>query len=290
VAFIKEAIEEYLLKRKRNKFLSKLNQVSVTPFKQLHAQDYVSFSHIGLNGDIIYSIPAMLSIAQGKKIRLYLDVNQKTMYTSKMKHFNKDKILTPNSVEFIKPLILNNPQFEICKIWEKEIIDYDLNEFRKYPFDYRMGHICRWYFLAFGITYNLSNPWLKVTPNITFKNDIIIARSFRYRTLGINYKFLSKYKNLKFVGLLEEFEDMKTQIHNVEYIKVSNALEMAEIIAGCKYFIGNQSFPFSIAEALKVKRVLEVSNENPNVIVDGDDGFDFCFQQQFEKIISELEK
>jgi hypothetical protein len=232
----------------------------------------------------------MLSIAQGKKIRLYLDVNQKTMYTSKMKHFNKDKILTPNSVEFIKPLILNNPQFEICKIWEKEIIDYDLNEFRKYPFDYRMGHICRWYFLAFGITYNLSNPWLKVTPNITFKNDIIIARSFRYRTLGINYKFLSKYKNLKFVGLLEEFEDMKTQIHNVEYIKVSNALEMAEIIAGCKYFIGNQSFPFSIAEALKVKRVLEVSNENPNVIVDGDDGFDFCFQQQFEKIISELEK
>lgn len=285
---LKITIEEYLLKRKRNKFLKQLNQVSVSPFKKLHAEDYVSFSHIGLNGDIIYSIPAMLSIANGKKIRLYLDVTQKTMYTSKMKHYNKDKILTPKSVDFIKSLILSNPQIEVCKILENEIIDYDLNEFRKYPFDYRMGHICRWYFLAFGITYNLSNPWLNVNPNYFFKNDIVIARSFRYRTLGISYRFLSKYENLKFLGLPEEFEDIKTQIPNIEYIKVSNALEMAETIAGCKFFIGNQSFPFSIAEALKIKRVLEVSNENPNVIVDGDNGFDFCFQQQFEKIISEL--
>lgn len=288
MGLIKETIEEYLLKRKRNKFLYKLNQVSVSPFKTLHAEDYVSFSHIGLNGDIIYSIPAMLSIANGKKIRLYLDVTQKTMYTSKMNHYNKDKILTTKSVDFIKPLILSNPQFEVCKILENEIIDYDLNEFRKYPFDYRMGHICRWYFLAFGITYNLSNPWLNVNPNYFLKNDIVIARSFRYRTLGINYQFLSKYNNLKFLGLPEEFEDIKTQIPNIEYIKVSNALEMAETIAGCKFFIGNQSFPFSIAEALKIKRVLEVNNENPNVIVDGDNGFDFCFQQQFEKIISEL--
>lgn len=285
---LKVTIEEYLLKRKRNKFLKQLNQVSVSPLKKLHAEDYVSFSHIGLNGDIIYSIPTMLSISNGKRIRLYLDVTQKTMYTSKMNHYNKDKILTPKSVDFIKPLILSKPQFEVCKILENEIIDYDLNEFRKYPFDYRMGHICRWYFLAFGVTYNLSNPWLNVNPNYSFKNDIVIARSFRYRTLGISYRFLSKYKNLKFLGLPEEFENMKIQIPTIEYIKVNNALEMAEIIAGCKFFIGNQSFPFSIAEALKVKRVLEVNNENPNVIVDGDNGFDFCFQQQFEKIISEL--
>ena len=283
-------INNYLLNRKRRQFLNSVNNISVTPYKKLHSEDYISFSHIGLNGDIIYSIPAMLGIANGKKIRLYLDVSQKTMYTSNMKHYNKDKILTPKSVEFIKPLILSNSQFELCNILNDEIIDYDLNEFRKYPFDYRMGHICRWYFLAFGVTCNLSNPWLKVKANTNYKNDIIIARSFRYRSLGINYTFLSKYKNIKFLGLKEEFDDIKKQIPTIEYITVNNALEMAEIIAGCKFFIGNQSFPFSVAEALKVKRVLEVCYECPNVIVDGDNGYDFCFQQQFEKIINELEK
>lgn len=289
MGLLKNKIDEYLLERKRKQFLQKLQQISVSPNKILHAENYVSFSHIGLNGDIVYSIPAMLAIAKGKKIRLYLDVTQKTMYKSNMQHYNKDKILTKSSVEFITPLILSNPQFEICKILEKEIIDYDLNEFRKYPFDYRMGHICRWYFLTFGVSYDLSKPWLKVNSNLSFKNDIVIARSFRYRTLGINYSFLKNYNNIKFIGLSEEFEDIKQQIPKIELLKVTNALEMAEIIAGCKYFIGNQSFPFSIAESLKVRRVLELSNESPNVIVDGEFGYDFCFQQQFEKIIKDLE-
>ncbi len=288
MGFLIDKFKEYSLKKKRKEYLNTIQNISVSPYKKLHSTEIVSFSHIGLNGDIIYSIPAMLSLAKGKKIHLFLDVSQNSLYTREMNHYNKDKILTPKSVEFITPLILSNSQFEVCKIWENETIDYDLNEFRKYPFDYRMGHICRWYFLAFGITYNLNNPWLHVNPNSIYKNDVIIARSFRYRALGINYNFLSKYKNIKFLGLREEFEDIKKQIPSIEYITVNNALEMAEIIAGCKFFIGNQSFPFSVAEALKVKRVLEVCYESPNVIVDGNNGYDFCFQQQFEKIIKEL--
>ncbi len=281
-------INDFISNRKRSRFLNKIKNIDVTPYKVLHSKDYVSFSHIGLNGDVVYSIPAMLSIAEGKKIRLYLDVTQKTMYTSNMRHFNKDKILTPKSVEFLRPLILSNTQFEICDIWNGEKIDYDLNEFRKYPFDYRMGHICRWYFLAFGVSYNLSNPWLNVNANLKYENAIVIARSFRYRALGIDYSFLNKHKNVKFLGLLDEFEDIKKQIPDIEHIHVNNALEMAGIIAGCRLFIGNQSFPFAVAEALKIKRVLEVCYECPNVIVDGDEGYDFCFQLQFEKIITKL--
>ena len=47
---------------------------------------------------------------------------------------------------------------------------------------------------------------------------------------------------------------------------VLNALDLAQTIAGCKFFIGNQSFSFAVAEAIKVKRVLEVCYETPNVI------------------------
>ena len=63
---------------------------------------------------------------------------------------------------------------------------------------------------------------------------------------------------------------------------------MAQVISGCKMFIGNQSFPFSIAEALKTKRVLEVFPQCPNVIVEGADAYDFCYQEQFEKIINNI--
>jgi hypothetical protein len=60
------------------------------------------------------------------------------------------------------------------------------------------------------------------------------------------------------------------------------------VIAGGRFFIGNQSFPFSIAESLKVKRLLEVYYLAPNVTVYGNKGFDFCAQPQFEKLVSDL--
>ena len=197
-------------------------------------------------------------------------------------------MLTTQSIEFLKPLMLAHPQIIECEKLETQPIDFNLNDFRKYPFDYRMGHICRWYFLTFGVTYDLSKPWLYAPPNKEFSNFIIISRSFRYRTPLIDYSFLSSFENLGFLGLQDEYEDMKNSIPSLRHIKVSNALEMASIINGCKMFIGNQSFPFAIAEALKVKRVLEVNFENPNVIVDGKDGYDFCYQPQFEKIINSL--
>jgi len=81
---------------------------------------------------------------------------------------------------------------------------------------------------------------------------------------------------------------MRKFVPDIEYRPVQNFLELAEIIAGCKFFIGNQSFPFSLAEALKVNRVLEVYYSCPNVIVEGRNAFDFCFQPQFELIVQKL--
>ena len=67
-----------------------------------------------------------------------------------------------------------------------------------------------------------------------------------------------------------------------------NFYDLARIIAGCKFFIGNQSFPFALAEGLKVKRVLELYFECPNVIPAGEHAYDFCYQEQFEKIVKQL--
>ena len=52
-------------------------------------------------------------------------------------------------------------------------------------------------------------------------------------------------------------------------MKVDNFLELAYLISSSKFFIGNQSMNFSIAEQLKKKRILEVAFACPNVIPEG---------------------
>ncbi len=268
-----------------NEALTKVKQPNLYPATEPNA---VHFKHFGLIGDIIYAIPAMQSLAGEKKIHLHLQINQKSLYKQSMQHGNKDKILTEKSVAMISPLLLSQPQFEVVDILNTQKIDYDLDEFRNYPFDYNTNHICRWYFHMYGITADLSKPWLSVSPDTSFNNEIVIARSFRYRAPGINYNFLQAYPNITFVGLQEEYEDMKKAIPALKYKPVTNFLELAKVIAGCKFFIGNQSFPYALAEALKVKRVLEVCFECPNVIPEGKDGYDFLYQPQFEKIVKGL--
>jgi hypothetical protein len=286
--FISQLFASYTKRRKERLYIKRLKEVIPPNFSDNSNSETVSFSHIGLIGDIVYSIPCMLALAKGRKISLYLDITQDSGYKRKLKHYNKGKMLTKESVAFLSPLILSNPQFINCGILTGQKIDYDLNAFRKYPFDYRMGHICRWYFLTFAVSYDLSKPWLFVNPNTSVTNTLVIARSFRYRTPCLDYSFLRNYSNIGFVGLPDEYQEMRLSIPHLTYLPVDNALQLAEIIAGCRFFIGNQSFPFSIAEALKVKRILEIHIENPNVIVDGINGFDFCYQPQFEKIVHSL--
>lgn len=281
---------EYNIRQKTNRFVQALEHVpDLLSHPPVIEGDAVNFSHSGHAGDIIYSIPAMQELAGGKKINLYLQLNQPNRdFTKSMKHPNGNIMLSEKSVELLAPLFTAQPGFNTCEALSGQPIHYDLTAFRSFPFDYRMGSIARWYFLAFGISRDLGKPWLSVNPDNRFKDAIVLARSSRYRTPGISHHFLAKYPRLVFVGMPDEFADMKQQLPQLEYQPVNNFLEMASVIAGSKLFIGNQSFPFALAEALKVTRVLEVYPLIPNVIVEGAGGYDFCYQPQFEKIVKDL--
>lgn len=281
IAIFKKSAKRKLYTRS----LSKLSPPNLHPALDDKA---VHFKHSGLLGDIIYAIPAMQVLSQNKKIHLHLHINQRSTYKKSMKHPNMGKLLTENNVRMLASLLLSQPDFSACDIYSDQKTDYDLDEFRKYPFDYNTNNICRFYFHMYGITADLSKPWLTVIPDNNYKNEIIIARSLRYHAPMITYDFLQSYPNITFVGMREEFDDLKKSIPTLKYKQVSDFSELAKIIAGCKFFIGNQSFPFAIAEGLKVKRVLEVCFECPNVIPQGKDAYDFCYQLQFEKIIQEL--
>lgn len=251
--------------------------------------DTVHFKHTGHAGDVIYSIPAMKALAGGRKIHLYFELHQPNRdFTKQMRHPNGNVMLTEKSVAMFAPLMMQQSEITHFAAWNGETIHYDLTAFRSFPFDYRMYSIARWYFLTFAVTADLGKPWLHITPDHRFSDTIVIARSSRYHALDISYSFLSKYKNLCFIGVQEEYEAMKNEIPDLQYQPVSNFGELAAIIAGCKLFIGNQSFPFSLAEALKAPRILEVFYQCPNVVPEGPNAYDFCYQPQFEKIVSDL--
>jgi hypothetical protein len=166
-------------------------------------------------------------------------------------------------------------------------VHLNLSLFREAGLELDRGNIARWNFYTTGINADLSKPWLNVNSNREFSESIVLARSSRYNNPLISYSFLSEY-NVVFVGVKQEYEKMKRSIPNLVWHAVSSFLEMAEVIKGSKLFIGNQSFPFSVAEGLKVVRLLEVYHRIPNVIPEGQNGYDFCFQKHFEYLVDSL--
>jgi hypothetical protein len=113
-------------------------------------------------------------------------------------------------------------------------------------------------------------------------------RSLRRQNKFIDYSFLSSYKKLVFIGLKDEFDDLKKSIKNLEYFDSKDFLELASIIKNSKIFIGNLSFGYALAEALKVTRLLESAPNFPLVYPNGGSGYDFYFQNHFEDLINKL--
>jgi hypothetical protein len=246
------------------------------------------FKHSGNAGDIIYSLPATMALSGNGNIHLHLQTGQKGHY-GKKPHPLGGIMLNEKIIELLRPLLLAQPQIKSVELYNSnDAIDYDLDLIRSYPFPLNRGNLARWYFYLFAINADLGKPWLQVPADNQWNEHIVIARSQRYQVPGIDYSFLKKYPKKIFVGVPAEWEEMKTMIPDITYQPVNDFLELARIIAGSRLFIGNQSFPFSLAEGLKVRRLLEVYHLSPNVNVEGPLGYDFCYQPQFEKLVEKL--
>ncbi len=276
------------ISKKNNKFLKQFLTAPEHPQLHLPPQASYSFKHSGNCGDIIYALPALYALSANGDANLYLHLHQPAKYSKVFSHPLGDVTLNDSMFDRLRPLLLSQPRIKACEPYSSQQIDYNLDIIRNYPFPQAYGNIARWYFLVFAINADLSQPWLTVTADSAYNNHIVVARSQRYHSPGIDYSFLNKYENLTFVGLEDEFKAMQAIVPKMTYQPVSDFLQLAQLIAGCKFFIGNQSFPFAVAEALKVTRLLEVCFHCPNVSVEGHNGFDFCYQPQFEALVARL--
>ena len=248
----------------------------------------LSFLHSGHLGDIIYSFPAIKELSKNHKCNLYIQAN-KPMPLSYHNHPSGKVFLDKRIVDLALPLFKNQSFLNSANIYNGETIDINLDIFRDVPFNVRF-HSIRWYFHVVGVQVNMEDPFLTAAPHNSIKNKIILVRSPRYRNEYINYHFLKNTKNLLCIGLKSEFDDLKKEIHELEFHECKDFLEMAEIIKASKFFLGNLCFSYSIAEGLKVPRLLEANPDFPVVYPVGPKAYDFYHQNHFEKFFELLNK
>ena len=267
-----------------NKIKIKLNEVNLA----LKKKDEISFLHSGHLGDIINSLPLIKEISKTKKCKLYIESNKlMPEHAYDPIHPFGKYYLNDSSVNKIIPLLSKQNYLQKVEIYNKQPIDINLNLFREIGINFNIDSI-RWYFHLTGIHGSLNEPYLLNIDNHHIKDKIIIIRSKRRKNYLINYNFINNYKNILFLGLKSEYEDLKKEIPNLEFYDCKDFLEMAQIIRSCKLFIGNLSFGYTLAEALKKPRLLESGPGFPLVYPNGADAFDFYFQEHFEDNFKKL--
>jgi len=250
----------------------------------------INVLHSGNAGDIIYSLPVVKKLHEltSSPVNFLMKLDEPLELSPGMTHPLSNVMLNRTMANGLINLLDSQSYINRIGIYNGQKIHLDLSMFRKSGLDLSRGNIARWNFYTTGIHADLSEPWLEVEAMDGFSDVIVLARSTRYNNPLIDYSFLSAYENVVFVGVKSEYQRMKKFISRLNWHPLNDFLELAQVIKGSKLFVGNQSFPFSVAEALKAVRILEVCPITPNVIPEGRNGYDFYFQKHFEYLVDSL--
>jgi hypothetical protein len=230
----------------------------------------------------------------------------------------------------MQPLIQAQSYVESFEVWEGQEVQFDYDKTRQNSqMPLPGGSIHKWPSLIYPqLECELSGKWIEVesaklqkTPaghfdsgcvsisdgiwtdnicsEVTCSGNILINRTSRYNNPYITYHFLKEYTNrIIFLGSKEECDSFCKEwglgCDSWNYIYRLNAnsfYQLAQAIKHCKLFIGNQSFCWHVADAMKVPRILEVCAQFPNTFPTGENGYSFITQEalefRFHKLLNE---
>lgn len=201
-----------------------------------------NFSHSGDLGDIIYSLPTIRACGGGN-LTLF-------NFPGRTAHG-----MSPEKVARIKPLLECQDYIGTVR-WSDGFIDHFLNGFR----DHRSaGNLADMHLATHGLDWShRAKKWLSVEPDHRY--DVIVNRTPRYNNPGFDWLSpVAKYAGrIAYIGSPEDHGLFCHHFGEIPYVDADNLLKVAQIIAGCKLFIGNYSAPAAIAEGLKHPMVIEV--------------------------------
>lgn len=243
----------------------------------------ISFKHSGNVGDAIYALSVIkaITMSRGAHAEIYFQLGVPSGFDAK-NHPVGNVQMNQSMFDLVYPLLMAQPYISNVELYVNDPVDYDLDLFRKDNKNLSAGNIQSWYSSSYPeLRPILHEQNLFVRP---IKNDyIIVNRTSRYNNVYIDYSILRNYENVYFVGVESEYKALANHNKNLKHLVVKDFLELAQYIAGCKLFIGNQSMAFAIAEQLKVRRILEQYIPAPNVIPQGGEYFVTQNNEQFKK-------
>ncbi len=282
---------QYLKSIENNKKSNEEFKVKFEPYinniqKKIKSQKELSILHSGHSGDIINALPVIKELSKTHLCNLYININ-KPLNRIYYNHPGKDVFINEKIFKMLLPLLKSQNFINKIDRHKSEKIDINFDIFRELPINISFDNL-RYSFQIAGIQPDIEAPYLEVGSHEKINNKIIVQRTFRYRNQFINYKFLNNYKEIYFVGTLNEYKDLKQEVKNLIYYDCKDFLEMAQIIKSSKFFIGNSSVGFPIAEALKTPRLLESCPYFPAALPHGKNAYDFYYQAHFEKFFKIL--
>ena len=208
-------------------------------------------AHAGDLGDLIYGLCAVRAVGGGELV-LFRCPRGSTAFP-----------MTRQRASLIRPLLLEQPCITEVK-YSDEPIDSPLNSFRQPGIWQRT--IADSHLAALGVPFvERDRPWLHVSAPVR-DWPVLFHRSARYHNPLFPWaKIVEEYgRHVGFVGLPDEHREFCRRFGFVPHVPTQDLLELARMIAGCHLFVGNQSAPFAIAEALKTNAILEVCLEYDN--------------------------
>lgn len=213
-----------------------------------------TFVHTGDLGDIIYSLPIIRQMGGGNLILHNRPDVTRPMDEEKFKALELLLQMQPYLHQ-----VFHEPDPHMT--WEPEVVDFTHFRGRHAPkqtlCDSMWQHVHR---KTNPPPIDTATPWLDVG-NVPAHGKVVIARSARYhnRQWDRIWPALVRLRECVFVGTKAEHEAMEALCHmEIAYAPTENLHELACLIKGASLFVGNQSCPFALAEAMKVPRVLEV--------------------------------
>lgn len=195
--------------------------------------------------------------------------------------------------DMMKPLLLSQEYIEDYCVYSGQVFQIDLDKVRMEVFTNQpKGSLNRLFNYVYPqMASDLSKKWIQVNTNDDFKGKIIINFTERHRNHLMSYFFLNKHQDkIIFAGLEREYKLFckEWNLTLIPLLRVNNFLELSVNINSCKFFLGNQSMCFHIAEALKIPRILELFPMIPNVIPVGEYAYDYYHQQSCEYYFNKL--